>query len=50
MSILKKLFGKEKSPSQDAVVETETIVETKVLPKKEDIGVPADGDQVVRGK
>jgi len=51
MSILKKLFGKEESPSQKAVVETETIVETKVLPKEEeDIGVPADGDQVIRGE
>ena len=49
MNILKKLFGKEETPSQDTIVETETVVETKVLPKEE-VGVPADGDQVVRGE
>jgi hypothetical protein len=49
MSILKKLFGIEDKPSQDTIVESETVVETKVVPKEE-VGVPADGDQVVRGE
>lgn len=50
MSILKKLFGIQDKPSQDTIVESETIVETKIVPKEEEVGVPADGDQVVRGE
>ena len=52
MSILKKLFGIEDKPSQDTIVESGSKVETKVILKKqeEEIGVPADGDQVVRGE
>lgn len=48
MNILKKLFGKKEST--DVKVEPVATVEPKVLPKEEDIGVPADGDQVIRGE
>lgn len=48
MAILDLLFGKK--DSTDVKVEPKSTVETKVIPKEEDIGVPADGDQVVRGK
>lgn len=49
MNILSKLFGKKDSKE---VKETPTdSIEPKVLPKEEEeIGVPADGDQVVRGE
>lgn len=48
MSLLNFLFGKKEST--DVKVEPVATVEPKVLPKEEDIGVPADGDQVVRGE
>ena len=50
MSILKKLFGiKEESPSQETVVDSS--VELKIeLTSPPEVGVPADGDQVVRGE
>jgi hypothetical protein len=49
MGLLDKLFGK-KQDSTDIKVEPTATVETKVVPKEEDVGVPADGDQVVRGE
>ena len=49
MSILKKLFGKEESPSQDAVVETQAEVKAEVK-KKEQKPEIVDGDQPLVGK
>lgn len=48
MRLLNLLFGKKDSKE----VEKTPIdsVETKIVPKEEEVGVPADGDQVVRGE
>ena len=46
MSFLKKLFGMKEEPTV-----VESSVELKVEPtQEEEVGVPADGDQVVRGE
>ena len=55
MSILKKLFGKEETPSQDTVVETQAEVKTEVKKKEQKPSVQdtpevVDGDQPLIGK
>ena len=49
MSILKKLFGKDESPSQDAKVESQVEVKAEVK-KKEQKPEVVDGDQPLVGK
>jgi hypothetical protein len=49
MSILKKLFGKEESPSQDTVVDSQVEVKAEVK-KKEQKPEVVDGDQPLVGK
>ena len=49
MSILKKLFGIEDTPSQDTIVETQAEVKTEVK-KKEQKPEQVDGDQPLVGK
>ena len=49
MSILKKLFGKEETPSQDAVVDSQVEVKTEVK-KKEQKPEVVNGDEPLVGK
>lgn len=49
MSILKKLFGKEETPAQETIVETQAEVKTEVK-KKEQKPEVVDGDQPLVGK
>ena len=51
MSIFKKLFGikEQTTPAKETVVDSS--VELKIeLTSPPEVGVPADGDQVVRGE
>ena len=50
MSFLKKLFGiKEETPSQETIVDSSVELKIEITSPPE-VGVPADGDQVVRGE
>lgn len=48
MGLLDLLFGKKET--NNVVVEPKSTVETKVVPQEEEVGIPAEGDQVVRGE
>ena len=47
MSFLKKLFGIKEEPT---VVESSVELKVEPTQEEEEVGVPADGDQVVRGE